>query len=389
MLKSLFISFLLFLSCNYLFAQFYEAGNSFSDTTGFIEYIAGNTPVIISVPHGGYLEPDSIPDCPGCSTVRDAFTQEIGRGLSNVYFEQTGCYPHVIINLLHRRKLDANRDIEEATGGIPLLITAWNAYHEFIEIAKMRVEKDYQKGLFVDLHGHGHDIQRIELGFLLSKSNLQLSDSELNVSTILNKSSILNLVNSNLQDLSHSELIRGTQSLGSILNIKGFPSVPSDSDLYPENDEPYFTGGYNTQRHGSRDGGTIDGIQLEFNQDIRFDEALRDKLIDSLATSLSEYIDLHYIVDFSQSQCGAPSNLYELNSVKVLQLIPNPTFGEIELIGLQENAQLIIYDLLGQERGQLEWNGEKLDLGFLGNGHYYLVLRRDDEIRAGRLMVLK
>ena len=54
----------------------YKAGQSYFGRNGYVEYIAGNTPVILSAPHGGALTPTTIPDrtasaCgskrPGCS----------------------------------------------------------------------------------------------------------------------------------------------------------------------------------------------------------------------------------------------------------------------------------------------------------------------------------
>ena len=42
-------------------SQSYQAGQSYLDEQGFVEYLAGNLPIILSVPHGGYLEPDEEP----------------------------------------------------------------------------------------------------------------------------------------------------------------------------------------------------------------------------------------------------------------------------------------------------------------------------------------
>ena len=71
--------------------------------------------------------------------------------------------------------------------------------------------------------------------------------------------------------LTHSDLLKGTQSFGTLLENKNFPSVPSLNDPYPNVGEPYFVGGYNTQRHGSQgNDGTIDAIQIELAQEVSF-----------------------------------------------------------------------------------------------------------------------
>lgn len=101
-------------------AQPYVAGEVYHDAARAIEYHAGDAPFVLSVPHGGALAPDSLPDrdCEGCSYLRDSYTQELAREFILAYRARTGCSPHVVINLLHRRKLDMNRDLAEATDSL-------------------------------------------------------------------------------------------------------------------------------------------------------------------------------------------------------------------------------------------------------------------------------
>lgn len=370
-------------------SQGFEPGTSYFDSTGFVEFIAGNVPVVISAPHGGYLTPNNIPNCPNCSTVRDAYTQEIGRGLSEAYFEKTGCYPYVVINLLHRRKLDANRSINEATGGFPILEDAWHAYHGFIGSAKAQIAQDYGKGLFLDIHGHGHDIQRIEMGYLISKSELQTTDDNINSSDLVNESSIRALTLDNAQSMTHAELLRGEFSFGTIMNDKGFPSVPSRSDRSPENDEAYFSGGYNTRAHGSRNGEAIDAIQLELNQSIRFDEDIRDELIDSLVSSVIEFIDHHYIPGFSDSQCDVLSNTINIDSRAEILVYPNPSTGLINIKGLDKFTDIAIVDFYGREVFREKWAGQSIDISNLKNGNYVIVIRNENTVNTIKMVLMK
>ena len=73
-------------------------------------------------------------------------------------------YPHVIINNLQRKKLDANRDKPEATFGEPIPEQAWEEFHDFINQSEIAID---ERGLFLDIHGHGQPVNWAELGYLI------------------------------------------------------------------------------------------------------------------------------------------------------------------------------------------------------------------------------
>ena len=357
-----------------LFSQTYVPGQIYYDSTGYVKYRAGNLPIILSSPHGGDLQPSSIPDrnCSGCVYLKDSWTKEITEGLYNKIISETGCYPHVIINLLHRKKFDANRDIIDAADGNPTVEIAWQTYHNFIDSAKNQIVEDYGRGLFLDMHGHAHTIQRIELGYLLSKNELQLTETTLNTNTYIEESSIRALVEQNIQNFSHSELLRGQYSFGTIMDDKGFPCVPSSSDPFPLGSEPYFSGGYNTQRHGSRDNnGEIDGIQIEMNQSIRFDNIMREMLVDSLNSSINEYVDYHYNSQFINNYCGLISEVTENNDID-LKLYPNPATDYFYLSGETNNTELSIFNSIGQKVRSEQWSKDKVNIELLPAGLYFV-----------------
>ncbi len=64
--------------------------------------------------------------------------------------------------------------------------------------------------------------------------------------------------------LDGEEMLLGPESFGAMLDSYGVGSVPAPSNPTP-GDEGYFSGGYITQRHGSRppNPGVTDAIQLE------------------------------------------------------------------------------------------------------------------------------
>lgn len=376
-----------------VFSQSFIPGVTYFDSTGFVEYRAGNIPIIISASHGGILEPDSIPDlaCNGTpSELIDAYTKQIAEGLFNTLHEETGCYPHVIINLLHKKKFQANRNLANAACGNPIVEKAWYGYHSFIDSAKAKIVQDYGSGLFLDLHGHGHDIQRIELGYLLSAEELQLSDNELDMDIYVEESSVRALANSNVQNITHSDLLRGEHSFGSLMDNKGFPSVPSSSDSFPLTGEPYFTGGYNTQRHGSRDDNDeIDAIQIEFNQDIRFDSAIRETLIDSLAATSIEYINYHYNDQFIDNFCGLVLGVSDRDIGNYnFKLFPNPATEYFYFESDVSDIELVIYNQLGQKIISKKRNTNKINIAFLPSGFYMIQIKKED-IFLGLMKLVK
>ena len=231
----------------------------------YVEYHAGDLPIILSAPHGGRLTPDEIPDRTYGTTVTDDNTYELTKTVMDTMVARFGGRTHVILCRLKRTKLDANRDSVEAAQDDKYALRAWQEYHHYIGVAKLKIETDYGSGLFFDMHGHGknpdgfYDL-RNWLGYLLSGSELDLSDAVLNANSFKNESSIRALVDSSSS--SFIEVLRGANSFGAILDSIGFKSVPRVNDPGP-NGMRYFSGGYNTVRHGSKNGGMISAIQVE------------------------------------------------------------------------------------------------------------------------------
>ena len=245
-------------------------GTSYFGRSEYIEYIAGNLPVIFTAPHGGALVPGEIPDrtasaCGGvATTVRDTNTQELARDVAAAFFERTGKYPHIVINRLHRRKLDANRAELEAACGASAARAAWAEFHAFTDSAKGRARADFGRGWLTDLHGHGHAVARLELGYLLEPEDLRETDATLDGTNAFEDESSLRTF-SRQSPLSFSALLRGPTSFGTLLGNAGYRSVPSAQDRAPASGEEYFSGGYITDRHGCARGGDICAVQIESN----------------------------------------------------------------------------------------------------------------------------
>ncbi len=258
----------------------------------YIEYRAGTLPLVISAPHGGTLDPTEIPDRTAGILVRDTNTDRLAFAIADALEARTGERPHLVVSHLHRRKLDPNREIVEAAAGNPRAEQAWHEFQALIEHAQARIEESRGGGLYIDLHGHGHPIARLELGYLLSAGDLARSDVELDQGPWAAESSIRTLAAE--AGVSFSAILRGPESLGSLLEARGYPATPSDVQPDPGND-PYFTGGYNTARHGSRAGGPVSGVQIETHYPgVRDSEAARAAFAAALADALAVYLARWY-----------------------------------------------------------------------------------------------
>jgi len=251
----------------------------------YVEFVAGDFPVVISVPHGGAVAPSNIPDRTG-TTVTDSNTIDLGRAIAQAFATRTGRRPYLVICHLRRTKLDANRELAEAAQGNADATTTWNEYHGFVELAMTTATSGSSRGFYIDLHGHGHPIQRLELGYLLSSSQLDMTDAQLNNGGYSSSSSLRLAMP--LTSVTFAELLRGPSSLGGLLGAST-PSVPSPAATSPGAD-PYFDGGYSTERHSAR----LPGLQIESNfSGVRDTAANRTAFAERLVTALASFLDTH------------------------------------------------------------------------------------------------
>ena len=273
-----------------------EEGCTHWGTNEYVQYDVGTLPIILSVPHGGVLEPDEIPVRAGASTGSDLMTVELAQAIQAGLVARTGRSAHMVVCHLHRWRLECNRDIEEAAEGHPLAEEAWHQYHSYIDTAKESVFLSSGRGLYVDVHGLASSRDKIELGYLFTGDQLVETDSRLAHDAYPKLSSLRAMAEETQTPF--PELLRGAQSLGGLLETAGYSVVPSPTHPDPGLDTDgdvnrYYSGGYNTRRHGSYAHGSISGVQLESVWDgVRDTAENRESFGLAMADALLEFMTL-------------------------------------------------------------------------------------------------
>jgi hypothetical protein len=351
-------------------------------TNSYVEYHQGTLPVVIAVPHGGAVSPAALPNrtCNDAVTVTDLNTIELAQQIDAAFFAQTGCHPHLIYCNLRRTKLDCNRNLADGACGNPAAALAWTEYHRFIEQAQASAQQEYEGNiLFIDLHGHGHPLQRLELGYLLYGDELRLSDQELNTPPLIAVSAIQNLVADNANNYTHAALLRGPQALGTLLGEAGFPAVPSAQIPAPAAADSYFSGGYTTVRHTSyTTGNTVNGLQIECNlTGVRDNATNRQAFGEALSTAVLDFLRIHREVAVENCQ---PVAVEDLQNSPPGSISPTVWTRQDAFVLLKDlpttGGHYEVYNNLGQRIIRGDFVGDRIALpGHFTPGFYSLHLR--------------
>ena len=235
-----------------------------------IEIEAGELPIIISAPHGGGLNIEGSTDRKGMGiekfvVVRDTYTDRLARAVADALKEKTGKRPHLVIAHFARRHADANRPAAGAYENDSAK-RVYDAYHAALAQARDAVNRDFGKGIIIDIHGQGAERNTIFRG-------------------TQNRSTVKTLLQT------HGEPgFSGDKSVLGFLLKRGYTVKPAPSENVPE--DPRYNGGYITATYGSKSGGTIDGIQLEFGAVPRSPDQYK-KTANDLADALINYSEAY------------------------------------------------------------------------------------------------
>lgn len=263
---------------------------------GTCEFVIGNCPIILSVPHGGYWDDRNMifrdsTDTLNIATPADRFTIPLALQMAQTIEAEYGVRPYLVINYVDRKYLDMNRHIyaqaEGPTGELVSEPTATHAlsetyfdYMTFLFEAIEKAHEDYGHSMTFDIHGHGKDTTIIEddttnMGFAnwievgYNLSRFRLRDIHENpdapnsgdpilqtqVSTVRNPTrvvdpSVRELYQSSKQaPMTFHDFFLGNDSLGKFLQDQDLRSIPSPAD--PFSVGPFFPGGPITDLAGS------------------------------------------------------------------------------------------------------------------------------------------
>jgi hypothetical protein len=221
----------------------------------YVETKQGNIPVLLSAPHGGSLKPANLKLRTGndFKVEADSYTLEILKETEKELKLIWGS-PYLVYSNLHRSKIDFNRNWLEGTDSTKSLLPIYNKYHNFIKETELNVKEPL---LLIDIHGHKHSENLIELGYgfpISEKRNPELFDSK---------------------------------SFGHLLN-KNYGSPVA----YPPNKvKPllYFDGGYITETKYKNN--SIH-IQVELPQNMRSKHKQRNIIAKILAKTIKDYYNV-------------------------------------------------------------------------------------------------
>lgn len=275
--------------------EIHERQKNNIDLDKYVEFRPGDCPVVFTVPHGGTLIENSLtlrstsncPD-PDFATDLDYNTRELADDIDGEFFRQTGHHPYMVIAIIKRNHVDFNRKKAYAVpSGDEKLAKVYDRYHTLISNVLDTITRTYGHGLLLDVHGQSHS-EQIDIGYLLPVSTLNLNDNTLNGGTYAANSSINHLYQMNKNRYSYAQILRGDKSLGARLYANGLECVPRPGNDTPGS-TPYFNGGYTTLAYGSRNGGVIDAIQLEFRYSYRDLATERKKAATATVKSINEF----------------------------------------------------------------------------------------------------
>jgi len=252
--------------------------------TEYIEYHPGEVGIVIAVPHGGFMEPESIPDRSWGTVETDSFTRDLGWIVADSVAQHLdGRRPHLVLSNLKRTKLDPNREIVEAAQGNPDAEIAWLEYHGFIDSSKAL----HNGGVVIDLHGQSHHKNSSEMGYILTAEDLNNGNFDIDRSSVYTLAQQLGL--------SGRVIIAGPSSFGSYLEYEGYDAFPSARQPTP-GDWAYFPGYYTVERHSN---GSFDSISVETPSEVRISAGrpARVKFGQALGLALANfYRDMYFWV---------------------------------------------------------------------------------------------
>lgn len=236
-----------------------------------IQLQKGTLPIIVSAPHGGRIALKGMPVRVGDGiarfvTGRDDNTVELAEKIAAQIEKRLGGKPFLVIAKFERKYVDVNRSAESAFED-PKAKAFYEAYHQALKDFSRDVQRDWGRGLLLDIHGQGADAEAIFRGTSNGKTVKALVDR-------FGKTAVV-----------------GEKGFFGQLGKQGIKIIPAnDSD---DAEDKRYNGGYTVRTYGSHDGQAIDAMQLELGAKPRAKANLDDtatKIADAVAVFHGEYL---------------------------------------------------------------------------------------------------
>jgi len=190
------------------------------------------------------------------TTVQDYLSDQFTENVAKFIWDNYSLKVHVVIGQWSRKKIDFNREINQATFNHPESIKAYESYHSTLQTMIARINQSFGKGLLVDIHGHAGDNYTM-IGYLLTANQLKKDDLS------LYRTSIDLMCSTSSQN--KNGCIRGPNALGTVLELNSMGiSYPSMNHPKP-NVDPFYEGGFITSNYIDK----INAIQTELPSTIR------------------------------------------------------------------------------------------------------------------------
>ncbi|MFX1238179.1 MAG: hypothetical protein ACFFAS_12225 [Promethearchaeota archaeon] len=247
----------------------------------YIDYRNGTSPIILSVPHDGRLECETIPKRETGIFGYDKGTRKLANELSNLFAEiskqktDKSLVPSLIASKLRRSKIDFNRSRNEAYRNESTLAKGiFSFYHDFIR--KITIENIAKHNVSILLDIHGFESHKRPPGFR-------------DVDVIIGTDNFKSIYPKEIPKKQWNNTIRG-RLIYYLLDI-GVAVAPGGQWAR----EIVLTGGYIIKQHGASSIPKSMAIQIEFSDKIRLrDNNLKEKALRVIAEQVHREIEIHH-----------------------------------------------------------------------------------------------
>jgi N-formylglutamate amidohydrolase len=254
--------FIIFFSVGFLAYSLESLAQNLPERQKLLTVWAGMLPIILSAPHGGRQSIPGVPARRGAGVIqfatgRDNNTDELAEKIAIRLEKRLNAKPFLVVARVERKYLDTNRPAESAYESREAK-PYYDGYHNALQEARDRVDREWGRGLLLDIHGQGAQAEAIYRGTGNGKTVVSLTQRF------------------------GTEAITGPKSIFNQLELMGYRVLPSTTESYKEE---RYVGGYIVQTYGSHHGRGIDAIQLEIGTKLRARANL-----EQTATDLAEAI---------------------------------------------------------------------------------------------------